>query len=318
MITKKISSLVLSLVLFTSIAMAEKKETVVAEINGETITESALEKELGFQLGGTASQMSDEEKQQTRVHLLDKMIDRRLLSSAAAKAVEAPSEEDLNGFIEQMYQSSGSKEAVLKELAERGVNEKELKEGAREDLKIMKYLEEVVFKDIKVSDEELEKFYKEKPEMFVKPEEVTARHILFKVAENAPEDEVKSVQEKAEKVLQEVKAAPDKFAEVATKNSDDSSKSNGGDLGYFTKEQMVKPFADASFALKPGEVSDLVRSQFGFHIIKSEGKRGGEKVALDEVKDRLNLYLKRMKQKDYLVTYLADLRKKSNVKVNLK
>jgi peptidyl-prolyl cis-trans isomerase D len=118
-----------------------------------------------------------------------------------------------------------------------------------------------VASSISVTDQEVRDQWAQQPH----PETVTASHILFKFDPGTKEADVKA---KAEEVLKRVKAGED-FAELARKYSQDpGSAKNGGDLGSFTREQMVKEFADVAFALKPGETSDLVRSQFGYHIIK--------------------------------------------------
>ena len=129
-------------------------------------------------------------------------------------------------------------------------------------------------------------------------EEVRARHILFKVDEKAPEQEVEKVKGEALKVLQEARGGKD-FAELAKKYSqDEGSAKQGGDLGFFTRERMVPEFSEAAFALKPGQISDLVRSHYGFHIIKTEEVHPEKTDTFDEVKDRLIGELKQDKAKD--------------------
>ena len=133
-----------------------------------------------------------------------------------------------------------------------------------------------------VPEEQLKAFYEQNKAQFSAPEQRRASHILLTAADAASKAAAK---EKAAKLLAEVKAAPDKFAEVAKANSDDTgSAEQGGDLGFFSRDMMVKPFSDAAFGMKEGEISDLVESEYGFHIIQVTGSKGSGERPFDEVK----------------------------------
>ncbi len=140
--------------------------------------------------------------------------------------------------------------------------------------------------EVKVTDEEVKEYYEENMDSYKEPKKVRARHILFRLKPNATEKEEKKVKEKAEKVLKMAREGKD-FAELAKKYSEGPTKSTGGDLGYFSKGKMVKPFEEAAFKLKKGEVSDLVRTQFGYHIIKVEDIKEARTKPLEEVKDKI-------------------------------
>jgi len=144
---------------------------------------------------------------------------------------------------------------------------------------------DAVKKNISVSDEDLRKYYAEDEKRFAVPEERRASHILVKADKDAPKAERDKARAKAETLLAEVRKNPQSFAEIARKNSDDEgSAAKGGDLDFFGRGQMVKPFEDAAFALKPGETSGIVESDFGFHIIHVTGARGGEKKSFESVR----------------------------------
>lgn len=140
-------------------------------------------------------------------------------------------------------------------------------------------------KDIKVPEEDLRKYYTENEARYSTPAERRASHILVKAEKSLPEAERAKAREKAEKLLAEVKKNPAAFAELARKNSDDpGSKERGGDLDFFGRGAMVKPFEDAAFGLKPGDISGVVESDFGFHIIQVTAARGGDKKSFEEVR----------------------------------
>lgn len=137
-----------------------------------------------------------------------------------------------------------------------------------------------------VSDEAVAAAYEERKAQFSEPEKVHARHILIRVAENAPEAEVKKAEERIGEVAAKIRGGED-FAAAAREYGQDSTAEQGGDLGFFTREQMVKPFADAAFSLAVGEVSEPVRTAFGFHLIKVEEKQPATQRTLDEVREEL-------------------------------
>lgn len=146
--------------------------------------------------------------------------------------------------------------------------------------------------EVKVSDEEIKQYYDERIERYSHDEEVKARHILFPVKEDAPEAEVEKVKAEAQKVLEQIRQGAD-FTDMAEKHSGDpGSAKTGGDLGYFSRGRMVPAFSEAAFGLKPGEVSDLVRTQFGFHIIKVEDHRPERVETLEQVKGDIEKEIK--------------------------
>ncbi|WP_448381963.1 SurA N-terminal domain-containing protein [Desulfosoma sp.] len=151
--------------------------------------------------------------------------------------------------------------------------------------------------DVAINDDDIRTYYEDHRDQFHHEKQVKARHILFRLGAQASEDEVKKTEAAARSVLEKVRKGED-FAALAKAHSQDGSAQAGGDLGWFTKDQMVPAFADAAFAMKAGEVSDLVRTPFGWHIIKVEDVRPEETVPLDKAKPQIELNLKREKARD--------------------
>ena len=140
-------------------------------------------------------------------------------------------------------------------------------------------------KDVKVPEDELRKYYAENEKRYTAPEERRASHILIKAEKGMPQAELDKAKAKAEALLAEVRKNPSSFAELARKNSEDpGSAEKGGDLDFFGRGAMVKPFEDAAFGLKAGETSGLVQSDFGYHIIRVTGARGGDKRSFEAVR----------------------------------
>jgi len=160
---------------------------------------------------------------------------------------------------------------------------------------------ETLKRSVSVTDAELRQYYDENLSRYTAAEERRASHVLVKAEKDQPAAERDKARAKAEALLAELRAAPARFAEIAKKNSDDpGSAERGGDLDFFGRGAMVKPFEDAAFAMKPGEISPVVESDFGFHIIRLDAVRGGEKKPFDSVRAEIEDEVKKqLAQKKY-------------------
>ena len=145
-----------------------------------------------------------------------------------------------------------------------------------------------------VDPAEISKFYEANLARYGEPEQRRASHILVSVKNGAGEEEKRKARDRAQGILAQLRKSPDKFAELAKKESGDSgSAAKGGDLGFFSRGMMVRPFEDAAFRLKLGQISDLVESDFGFHIIKLTGIKPGKMKTLEQVRPEIERELKK-------------------------
>lgn len=184
---------------------------------------------------------------------------------------------------------------------------------------LMKY-DEFLTKDLSVTDAELKEAYdKLRDRYFITPADppgnVRASHILFMVQDQKDKDAMEKAREQAVKTLAEIRKNPERFAEIASAVSDCPSKKDGGSLGAFAKGAMVKPFEDAAFALKEGEISEPVKTQFGYHIIRRDPPAARQEKSLDEVKDELIRYVKQVKANDILTDAVDKARREHKVKI---
>jgi peptidyl-prolyl cis-trans isomerase C len=164
------------------------------------------------------------------------------------------------------------------------------------------------------NDAQVREFYDKNPDKFKQDEAVRASHILFKVEESADAATKKKVKDQAEAVLKQVRAGAD-FGEMAKKHSADGSAQQGGDLNFFTKGQMVPAFDQAAFAMKPGEISDIVTTQFGYHIIKVTERRQASTVPFEQVSDRIKEYLTEQQKQQKVEAFIAGLKQKAKIEV---
>lgn len=154
------------------------------------------------------------------------------------------------------------------------------------------------FRDrVKLDELEIVGYYEDNVDMFKEDKQVKARHILFKVGRDATPEEEKKVRERALEVLEKARRGDD-FSELAKRYSEGPTKENGGDLGYFSSGQMVKPFEDVAFNMEKGQISDLVRTSFGYHIIKVEDIREARTKELAEVREQISDILTRTQSMD--------------------
>lgn len=269
--------------------------------------------------------------------VINDVIIMELLRQEEEKRNITVSDEEVNAKIDEIIEKIGGRakfEAYF-------INNKESKEDFKEKLKT-DMLSEKLAADLlgsdAVSEKEVKNFYnKNLDKHFKHPEQVKASHILISAVEpmirakiqsesnsgkklSSQEIDKKVIEElnkaknKAEKILAEVKANPEKFAEIAKKESQDpSSAERGGDLGFFSKDKMVPSFSNAAFNTKPGEISGLVKTEYGYHIIKVTDRKKAGVTPYDEVKDLIKKYLTDQKKMEALQKLLVGLKNKAKV-----
>jgi peptidyl-prolyl cis-trans isomerase C len=194
------------------------------------------------------------------------------------------------------------------------VEPERLKQLIQADLIIQNLIQQEVIAKMTVSDEEAQGFYEERKDQFNEPEQVQASHIIILVKPEATQEEKDVARKKIEDILAQVKAGED-FAELAKEHSEGPSKDRGGDLGFFTRDKMVKPFADAAFALNEGEISDIVETQYGYHIIKVTGRKPQRQIPFDEVKEQIKQSLLKQKTNTEMSNWIAELRENATIEM---
>lgn len=201
------------------------------------------------------------------------------------------------------------KKLLMREAAKSDIeNEKEFQArlvDIKEQLIIESLLKKKLNADAKLTDEELKKYYEANKEKFKKEKEINTRHILVKT-----EEEAKQIKEKLQ--------SGEDFAELAKKYSiDPNAKATGGEVGFHPKGTVLPEYEEAAFKLtKVGQVSSIVKSQFGYHIIRLDGAKPPAYVPFDEVKDFIKQQLVQEKQKEFVEKYIDDLKKAAKIKIN--
>ena len=201
------------------------------------------------------------------------------------------------------------KKLLMREATKSNIeNEKEFQArlaDIKEQLVIESLLKKKLNADAKLTDEELKKYYEANKEKFKKEKEINTRHILLKT-----EEEAKQIKEKL--------LSGEDFAELAKKYSiDPNAKSTGGEVGFHPKGTVLPEYEEAAFKLtKVGQVSNIVKSQFGYHIIRLEGAKPPAYVPFEEVKDFIKQQLVQERQKELIEKYIEDLKKTAKITIN--
>lgn len=288
----------------------------VAKVNGTVITRLELDRAVKVLVSQNRLPQSlpPEQQKEAESAALDQLISAELLYQAGQKAEIKDLDKQVEEKISQNRAKFPSAEEFDKALKSVEMTEKDLKEFTRKDIIITTLIEKDVVAKINISDADVKKFYDDNADKFKQEEKVRASHILIGVDSAATAEAKQKAKEKAETILKKIKAGED-FATLAKSDSTCPSSKQGGDLGMFSKGQMVAPFEKAAFAMKPGEISDVVETQFGYHIIKVTEKKEAGATKLEEVKTKIADYLKNQKIQQQIGTYLEELKSKSKTEI---
>ena len=289
----------------------------VARVNDVEISPVELERKFNLIRERYASMglpMDDSKLDEYKESILTTLIDQEVLfQEAVAQGIKIDPEEikaELDDFKKQFETEAAFKEQI----AEMGYTEEAILSQIKKSKTIQKFIEEKVMPTISITDEDVKTYYDNHPEEFEVPERVRAGHILRKVDPNASEESKAEARKKIEAIKGKLDNGED-FAKLAQENSDCPSSAKGGDLGFFVHGQMVKPFEEAAFALKPGEISDVVETRFGYHIIKSLEKEEATTLAYDDVKEKLTEKLKKDKFKEMFPSYIESIKAKYKIEI---
>ena len=306
---------------------------VLAEGKGVKITKQTFIKELSTQIPASAlAQVPADQLKPIVKQMVNGMIDRELVFSIAQKNGYKPSAQlvknEFDSMVKQLPQDKlqmlESQLKLQKKTIDSYKNEIANDPMAQKGAAFSKYLKEKIEPQCNISDADIEKFYRENQKNFQVPEEITASHILIRPQVPAgKEKDAAAVAKDDAEALAKIKAIQAKlkqgadFGALAEKESAcPSGKSAKGSLGKFKRGMMVPEFDKAAFALKKGEMSDIVKTQFGYHIIKLTDRTAAGYEPLAKVKGDIKNYLKAKKTEEILKAQIEKTRKELGIKIN--
>ncbi len=248
--------------------------------------------------------------------LLDMLINAELVWQEAEKKNITASDAEVKEVMADVRSQFKTQDDFVNTLHGEGYTLASYNEHISRMVASRKYLDQVGMAANEISDEAIHDFYVNNPDKFNMPDMVHAQHILLKTSSAMPDADKKAVRARLEDIQQRLKKGED-FSELAKRFSEDSSASRGGDLGYFPKGVMVGPFEDAVFTLNSGEVSDIVETQFGYHIIQVLEKRPAGVVQERYAKDQIRAYLQQQNKRNVVDEEIQRLRTQSKIDIYL-
>jgi len=290
-------------------------ENRVAVVDGSIITKSDFDREVSLvkqRLMNAGKPLIDSQLSKLKKEVLEHLINRELLYQESQRKGIRVRQAEVNEKLEMMkknFPAEADFESVLKEAH---LSEVELKSQIERGLAIDEFITGKFVEKVTLSEDEVKAYYESNSESFKQQEQLRASHILIKVDPQEDRSERTSARMTIEKIQQKLRQGED-FAALAKEFSQCPSSSNGGDLGYFAQGQMAKPFEDAAFALMPGEISDVVETTFGYHLIKVNDKTPETVMAFDDIKDGLKRYLTQQKVQKEVVLYVQKLKEQATV-----
>jgi peptidyl-prolyl cis-trans isomerase C len=291
---------------------------MIAKVNGTTITVSDLEKEVKGMLAQYHQQQVPLEQiqpmlPQIKKQAIESLINRQLLYEEVDRRNIVSDSDQVKAEIKKIASSYPSQAEFEKQLNENGFSVDQMEKDMEQQLKLdLLIKEDLKFKDIQVTEEEASSFFKSNPDSFQAPIQVRASHILLKASPEDPQDVKTQKRLELAGILGRIEKGAD-FADMARNHSDCPSKEQGGDLGLFGKGAMIKPFEDAAFSMNLGEVSDIVETEFGFHIIRLEERNEERKEEFDAVKEEIINHLAATKEQAKFDEFIKDLRNEAAI-----
>lgn len=300
--------------------------SVIVTINGVDITESKVQALIAPELEKMAAKsgqlppaFAEQYEKQLRQQALESLIVGELLDAEVKRAKIEITEEEVIGQIGKIASGQSpplSLDDLRKKMEEYGRSFDEFKQQIRKGLGYQKLMGSQLEGKIKVTEEDAKKYYSENQKEFETPDQVRASHILIDLkptAANVDPNEAKvQAKAKAQNLLERIKGGAD-FAESAKTNSACPSSAKGGDLGFFGRGDMVEPFEKAAFSLEPGQISDVVETKFGYHIIKVTDRKNAGITTFEQAKETIINQLTEKKRFELAREFVESLKAKAKI-----
>ena len=299
---------------------ADKKQPSadkIAVVNGEVITRSEFDRAVGFARQRAMQTGQPLDDAQLKERILKQLVGSELLYQESKKEGIKVDQKAVDERLEQWKKRFPNEEEYKKALSSSNLSVPQMKEDIKRGMTIEKLIVTRFVDKTTVPEKEIKAYYDSNSNLFKQPEQVRASHILIKVEPKAKESEKEDALKKIKEVQKKQKKGDD-FAKLAKEYSQGPSNAKGGDLGFFKRGQMVPAFEEVAFKLNPGEVSDIVNTRFGYHLIKVVDKKPASTVPYEEIKERLGQYLKQEEVQKEVRQLVDKLRKEAKVETFLK
>ena len=292
---------------------------IIAQVDGVQLTRGELETEYKKAMTVISGKVPQERLMEVaskiRRQIVDDFIVRTLLDNESKRLKITVTDQEINEATNHLRKTLPHGETLEDMMKKNAITNEKLREEISLGLRINKVVASQPISNMNPTDKEISNFYKNNQDKFKIPETVHARHILISKPKEADETSKAKLKTKAEDLRKQLLAGAD-FGELAKSNSDCPSKKSGGDLGTFSKGQMVKPFEDAAFSQKKNEIGPIVETDFGFHIIQVLDHQPAKMQSLDKnSKAQITAYLQQRKRYEAFENLMKNLKSKASIKI---
>lgn len=292
----------------------ETGDEPVALVNGRPIPRSDFDMAVQLQFSGKqGNRMSLGELRAVREQVLERLIDSELIYQQASEQGVRVKEKDVTAEVEKIRGRFESEEAFRGILESNATTEKAFREQMRRSLMISRFVENEVMRGIRIRDEDVRRYYEQNPAEMTRSESVPIRQILVRVDPDASGRARAAAREKIEAILTELRAGAD-FGEMARRYSDGPGASEGGSRGVLIRGGGAPPILErAAFALSAGEISDVIETQRGFHLLMVGERLPSGPVPFDEAKDRIRAVLESNAREEAMRAFADSLRERATI-----
>ncbi len=311
-----VAILSMAVILLSGPVSAENNLSPVATVNGVPISGTEFGSELDqlkMRYMRQGREITGEQLKKAKESILEILINRELLFQESKRLNIQVDDSKILDQLMAVKQRFSNEAEYKKTLDQMNLTEEDLKFQIKRAIAIRELVEGKITQKITISNQESKAYYDAHPQAFKQPESVKASHILIKVDADANETKKAEARKKIEQIQTQLENGED-FSTLAKNHSEGPSNVKGGDLGYFKRGQMVKPFEDAAFALKIDEISDIVETPFGYHLIKVYDKKPESTISYTEAEEKIQQYLKQEKANVEIKEYIEKLKEKAEIK----
>jgi len=287
-----------------------------AVVNGVVIQEEEVNRGLLYQqqrmLATTGQMIKPDMMPEARKMVLENLIDRELLYQQSRKKGISIKDAEVNEQLDRLKKQYPNEQAFKDSMAEDHLTEDTVKSRIKMNLAVQQFVEKEFEGKVQVTEAEAKAFYDGHPEYFTEPETIRASGILIKTDVKSDAAKKEEARKKMEDIQKRVQKGED-FAILAKDFSQDASAAQGGDLGTIPRGRMPKALDDAAFSLKPGEVSNVLETELGFHLIKVHEKKPERVVPLKDVEEKIRQHLSNQKLKQMVDEHLNEVKKTAKI-----
>ncbi len=287
-------------------------------VNGEVIPEQAVQYELDrlvrFYSEHMAPDKVREQMDALRARACDQAIGAKLLMNEAERLDIRVSKDDVNERIDEMKENCGGEEGFAKQLADQGLTEAMVREGVTRGRKMDLLVEKITAEAAEPGEAEIEAHFEAHKEEYTRADRAQAQHILITSASDSDADKA-AARSRIEEIRTQVEDGAD-FSELAAAHSEcPSGQRAGGSLGWFSRGMMVPEFDQAVFDMEIGALSEVIETQFGYHIIRKLGHEAGGPASLDDAHDQVRDFLRHVHRGEVISAYVNDLKEKATIEI---